>query len=652
MITPLLELVDVSRSFAVGEGQSKVDVLQHIDLRIDAGELVAIIGASGSGKSTLLNILGCIDRPSAGRYRVAGQEMGTADSDTLARLRHEHFGFIFQRYNLLAHLSAEENVALPAVYAGEPKALRIDRARALLRRFGLAERCNFLPSQLSGGQQQRTSIARALMNGGKVILADEPTGALDSASGKEVMQALQTLNQQGYTVIVVTHDPEVASYARRVIEISDGKIVSDHIRAPRPDNQQVLEAAIPTIRTSAGSARLAMVAQHLEAWRMAWLTMRTHRLRTALTMLGILIGIASVQSSMAIGQAARNKVLEDIRNMGTNTITIYPGKGWGDIMAGQVKTLMITDVEALRGQPYIDSITPIVKSSVTVRVGNVGLNALVMGVGDLYFRVHGFKSSKGQLIHEEHVRTRAQVAVIDDKAAEQLFGKRSAIGQILLIGRIPVQVIGVVREPQGSAGTGLSVWLPYSTVQASLTGSFHAESVVARITEGMRVEPVEAEIVKVLMTRHGRKDFFTHNVDKYLKQAESTNQTLNQGLALVAAISLLVGGIGVMNMMLVSVAERTREIGIRMAVGARRADILRQFLIEAVIICLCGGMTGLALAASFAQVVSLVFGLGVIISLKSALAVGLLTCCTGLLCGFFPARHAAMLDPVVSLARD
>ena len=224
---PLIELKDICKTFVTGDGDVRVDALRGVSLSIYPGEFVAIMGASGSGKTTLMNVLGCLDRPTAGQYFFAGRDVSQMDSDALAWLRREAFGFVFQSYNLLPNATAEENVEIPAVYAGLGPAERRERAETLLSSLGLGDRLTHRPSQLSGGQQQRVSIARALMNGGQVILADEPTGALDSKSGAEVMTLLTELAAEGHTVILITHDANVAARAHRVIEIKDGEIVRD-----------------------------------------------------------------------------------------------------------------------------------------------------------------------------------------------------------------------------------------------------------------------------------------------------------------------------------------------------------------------------------------------------------------------------------------
>lgn len=591
-MTALLELRQVERAFASGEEQ--VRVLKGINLRIQAGEMVAIMGASGSGKSTLMNILGCLDQPSSGDYRVNGQSVAALDSVARAALRRDYFGFIFQRYHLLPHLNAAGNVEMPAVYAGLGKDARHGRARQLLHRLGLAERVNYHPSQLSGGQQQRVSIARALMNGGEVILADEPTGALDSRSGAEVMQILRELNQAGHTVILVTHDPNVAAHAERIIELHDGEILAD-----RP-NQPVLAAGDKIPRAAraltAQSDWRARWTQFSEAFRMAAIAMAAHRMRTLLTMLGIIIGIMAVVSVVALGQGAQQKVINDISSMGTNTIDIYPGKDWGDERAGRVETLVPADLVALSQQVYTDSVTPNLSSSSLLRHGRVSATGSISGVGEGYFRVRGYELQTGRLFNAEDVRQLAQVVVIDQNTRKKFFPHgEDPLGQVLLLGSLPCRIIGVTAakdSPFGNADS-LTVWIPYTSAMSRLMGKHYFSSITLRVRDGLSNAIAEQGIIKLLTQRHGSKDFYTNSSDSILKTVQKTTGTLKLLISAIAVISLIVGGIGVMNIMLVSVTERTREIGIRMAVGARRSDIQQQFIIEAVLICLLGGRLGL-----------------------------------------------------------
>ncbi|HGM5417132.1 MULTISPECIES: macrolide ABC transporter ATP-binding protein/permease MacB [Serratia] len=645
----LLELRGISRSYQSGD--QTVAVLKNVSLSIEAGEMVAIMGASGSGKSTLMNILGCLDKPSAGVYRVAGQDVATLDSDALARLRREHFGFIFQRYHLLPHLSAAHNVEVPAVYAGLGKAARRERAVALLQRLGLSERVSYRPSQLSGGQQQRVSIARALMNGGQVILADEPTGALDSHSGEEVMTILKQLREQGHTVIIVTHDPAVAQQAERIIEIRDGEIIADS----RPDGQSNPNAKPLEMVTPAPSWQQT-IGRFREALVMAWRAMAASKMRTALTMLGIIIGIASVVSILVIGDAAKQMVLADIKSIGTNTVDIYPGKDFGDDDPTFRQALKYDDLAALREQPYVSALSPSIASSMRLRLGNVDVAANVNGVSEQFFRVYGMTFTEGVGIDQLQVQSQSQTVVIDANTQRRLFpNQKEVVGRVILVGNMPATVVGVAKEKQSMFGSSktLNVWVPYSTMANRLMGNAYFDSITVRIRDGYNSQEAEQQLTRLLTLLHGKKDVFTYNMDSLVQTAEKTTRTLQLFLTLVAVISLVVGGIGVMNIMLVSVTERTREIGIRMAVGARSGDVLQQFLIEAVLVCLVGGALGITLSFAIGLLVQLVLP-GWQISFPPAALLSAFVCSTaiGVVFGYLPARSAARLNPIDALARE
>lgn len=650
MAAPLLQLEALRKEYLAGE--QTMAVLKHVNLTIKTGEMVAIVGASGSGKSTLMNILGCLDRATSGSYRISGRDTGDLTADELARLRREHFGFIFQRYHLLSDLTALGNVEMPAIYAGVDQQARRRRAAELLRRLGLEERTGYRPGQLSGGQQQRVSIARALMNGGRVILADEPTGALDSHSGRETMKLLTELHAEGHTIIVVTHDMQVANYAGRIIEIRDGEIVAD-----RPNG----EAAASKTRTLSEEkpkrdGLRAGIGKFKELLRMALLAMAAHKLRTFLTMLGIIIGIASVVSVVALGQGSQQRVLKDISAIGTNVINIFPGKDFGDRDAQNIHTLVSADADALAQMGFVDSVTPKVSSSVTLRYRNMAVSAAVSGVGGQYFRVYGYEIAKGRAFDDEAIHRRTQVAVIDQNTRKRLFGEAGdPLGQVILLGSVPCRVIGVTKAKQSPFGNSedLNVWIPYTTAMSRLLGQDYLQSITVRVSDGAPMKAAEQGILNLLTLRHRLKDFFIMNTDTIRKTIESTTATMTLLISAIAVISLVVGGIGVMNIMLVSVTERTREIGVRMAVGARRGDIMSQFLIEAVLVCLLGGILGIALALSIGLVIART-GSSHTMAYSTASMVAAFACSTliGVVFGFLPARNAARLDPVEALARE
>ncbi|UWZ99651.1 MacB family efflux pump subunit [Vibrio splendidus] len=683
----LLEISGLSRHFPAGDDQ--LTVLNNVNLTIRRGEMIAIMGASGSGKSTLMNILGCLDTPSEGTYLVNGRDTSVMNPDQLAELRRDYFGFIFQRYHLLDDLTAIGNVEIPALYSAENKASRQARAEQLLKRLGLAERMDHKPSQLSGGQQQRVSVARALINGGTVILADEPTGALDSHSGKEMMDLLRELHQQGHTIVLVTHDPKIAASAERVIEISDGEIVSDITSDASNDSASteysatvhsavassavvsstVASSTVASSVTDDSSTRIeekqsvnkpiskpfsAQWFSVVEAFKMSLSAMGSHRLRTFLTMLGIIIGIASVVSVVAIGNGSQAQVLSRMASMGTNTIEIKPGSGLGDRRAGRVRTLTANDANALTNLSFVDSVTPTVRVNVAVRYGNEAVTAEVQGVGPDYFRVRGFEVAQGQLFDDGSIDALEQVAVIDNNTLNDLFPDGEALGKVIFLGRLPVRIIAVTEAREMAFGNSdaLNVWLPYSTVNSRIYSQNYVNDITVRVSDEVSSTAAEQAIINLIKMRHGVEDFFTVNTDTVRENIEQTSSTMTLLISAIAFISLVVGGIGVMNIMLVSVTERTREIGIRMAVGARQADILRQFLIEAVLVCLCGGALGIGLAYAVGLIVSSTSsGLSMIYSTNSIIAAFICSTLIGVLFGFLPARNAARLNPVDALSR-
>ncbi|MFQ2766807.1 MacB family efflux pump subunit [Aeromonas caviae] len=645
----LLQLRGIRRHF--GEGERTVTVLDGIDLAIARGEMVAIVGASGSGKSTLMNLLGCLDQPSEGAYLVAGRDTATLSRDELAALRREHFGFIFQRYHLLADLDARTNVEVPALYAGLDPAERRQRAVALLTRFGLASRLSHKPSQLSGGQQQRVSIARALINGGEVILADEPTGALDSQSGAEVMASLQALHRQGHTLVIVTHDMDIARHAERIIELKDGRVIADR-RTRQPQ-------ALPTLQTAAAPharGKIPLMAGLGNALRMALRAMVAQRLRTCLTMLGIIIGIASVVTVVALGQGSRERVLENINAMGTSTLEVFPGRGFGDMRSATIQTLRIGDAEAIAGLDYVHSVTPSLSTSATLRLGSTAVSGTINGVGAQFFQVRGYRLAQGMGFDRQSEESLAQEVVIDEHTRDKLFAPtQSPLGQVILLGDLPCRVIGVAIKNQSGFGSDetLNVWIPHTTAMSRLLGQSHLRSISVRVRDEVSLDAAQDGISRLLTLRHGSQDFFLLNTDSIRQTISQTSATLTTLIALIALISLIVGGIGVMNIMLVSVTERTREIGVRMAVGARTRDIQQQFLIEAVLICLLGGVLGIVLSLVLGQLFDH-FSSGVRMSYSLA-AMGVACLCAsliGVIFGFAPARQAARLDPIHALERE
>ena len=716
MVAPvLIELREVRKRFGGRDGVPEVETLHGIDLRIQAGEYVAIVGASGSGKTTLMNILGCLDRPSSGEYLFQGEAVSGLDDDALAALRREVFGFVFQGYHLIGTSSALDNVAMPARYAGVSEQARHERAAALLSRLGLAERLQYLPHQLSGGQQQRVSIARALVNGGQVILADEPTGALDSTSGEQVMQQLDELAAAGHTLILITHDPAVAARARRIISMADGRIVGDvtapvdgkvhplpatdrsvaddslpvrHADAPvRKDGRPCAEAPaevpadapteapadlsdLPPLRGRGGEpapaghpaqdlpvlrgrGRLPLLADLPEILRSAWRVMRLNRLRTGLTLLGIIIGVASVIVMLAVGQGSQEKVLAEMQTFGLRTIYIF--REWlSDTQ--QARPLSMADVAAVQQVPNVEQASPVIdQNGIIVRHGNRTLRTNLSATTRHFAQALNWPVSQGTLLETEDEHDLRKVVLLGERVREALFGAHGqAVGQEILVGNVPFRVIGVMAPkpaPFPEDDVNNQVIVPVGAAAVRLVGSMELSRINVVIRDMRHAAETEAAIVKTLTARHGRKDFSILNQAQAVQQLAQANRTLTLMLGLIAAISLLVGGIGVMNVMLMTVRERTREIGIRMATGARQADILRQFLVEAMLLTGLGGTVGVS--------GGLLIGLGLkalgipmaFSPLAAAMAFGCAVS-TGMIFGFMPARQAARLDPVRALAGE
>ncbi|MDW8399339.1 MAG: MacB family efflux pump subunit [Acetobacteraceae bacterium] len=648
MSAPVLSLSGVTRTF--GEGDAAVTVLHGIDLEIRAGEFVAIVGQSGSGKSTLMNIMAALDRPTTGEVRVLGREIGGLGLAERACFRRAHFGFIFQRYHLIPALTALENVEIPALYGGMAPAARRARGLALLERLGLAGRAQHRPGELSGGQQQRVAIARALMNDPGIIFADEPTGALDSGSGQAVMALLRGMHAEGRTIVMVTHDPALAREADRIVTVRDGRVISDEVLRPRGD-----VVAAPAAPPEA--ARAAVLPGLGPALAMAWRALGARRLRSLLTMLGILIGVASVVAMMAIGAGAREQVLASIRAMGTDLIEVK--RGARNVRGGEdsVRTLVPGDLAAIARLPEVLAAIPETNRAFPVRAGEVDHRVTVVATGADFPTVRDWHPVSGRFFTAEHEDRHALVAAIGHTAWRILFPDgRDPVGEYIRIGNTPFQVIALMERKGVVTGGGRhdrdeQIWVPSTTGASRLFGHTHFADIIARIRPGADLAAAERSIHRLLLERHGQEDFHLRNMSAAIAQAERTQSSFALLLGSVAAISLLVGGIGVMNIMLVSVTERTAEIGLRTAVGARPADVTLQFLIEAACLCLLGGLLGAALGVGASLALpQLAPGFASVVTPGPVLLALVCALGCGLIFGIAPARRAARLDPVAALA--
>ncbi|HEY3154632.1 MAG TPA: MacB family efflux pump subunit [Candidatus Binatia bacterium] len=642
----ILELSGIEKHYK--NGDTTVRALDGVSLKIRRGEFVAIMGQSGSGKSTLMNILGCLDSPTAGSYKVLGREAANLEPDELASLRRETFGFVFQKYNLLATASAGENVEIPSVYAGLPKHKRVERAASLLARLGLGDRTAHRPSELSGGQQQRVAIARALVNDPPVILADEPTGALDSKSGDEVLALLKQLHAEGRTIILITHAENVAQHAGRIVRIQDGRILEDS----GSFTDQRTESVAANNRSF--ESAVGLMASVQEALVTAWRALRVNIFRTMLTLLGIIIGVAAVVAMLAVGEGSRQKVLDRISSFGTNLMLIRPGAA-GIRNAGDIATLVPDDAVAIKALPNVETALAERSSRLTVRYGNLDYQTSAQGTGENFPSARDWPVAEGQFFNADDMKQYAAVVVLGRTVARTLFPDGgSPVGKYILMRSVPFVVIGVMTEkgasPNGSDQDDV-VFVPISTGLVRLFGKNYLSSITIKVNDAADIDATQARVEALLKARHNAEDFSVRNMASFLQAAMETQDTFTLLLGTVAAISLLVGGIGVMNIMLVSVVERTREIGIRMATGARMRDIMLQFNIEAAVVCAAGGLLGI-LVGVIAGLVLRYSGMTVIFSVTPAALAFACASATGLIFGYLPARKAAQLDPVVALASE
>jgi macrolide transport system ATP-binding/permease protein len=646
----MIEIRDIKKSYRMGD--NVVHALRGINLTIEDGDFVAIMGPSGSGKSTLTHILGLLDVPESGSYLLNGREVSKLSEDELAVLRRDEIGFIFQQFNLLPRLNALENVALPLLYS--KKEGGEERAKALMNQVGLGTRMDHRPNELSGGQQQRVAIARSLINMPRIILADEPTGNLDSVSQREIMKVLHDLNDLGITIIVVTHEEEVAEHAKRLVRLRDGVVQSDERQAP------LIKAELQKVASSMEAPKVSGF-EILEYFRQGYKTLAGNKVRTALSMLGILIGVAAVVAMMAIGKGAQKAIESQLTSLGSNLLVVRAGAqrvGGVSQEAGATTRLTPEDAAAIAEKiPSIRAVSPSVSGRVQVTHLNKNWSSQAVGAGPNYATMKSAVPTVGRFFTEDENRMRARVALVGATVVRELFGDANPVGEMIRLNKVSFQIIGVLPE-KGATGFRDEddvVVIPLYTAMHRLLGKDYVDSIDVEVREASQIDASQEAVMDILYSRHkvppSQQDdaFHVRNMAEIQAALTESSKTMSLLLASIAAISLLVGGIGIMNIMLVSVTERTKEIGLRKAIGARRLDILLQFLAESIVISVIGGLAGICLGWLITLILGQVAGWATSISPESVALAFTFSSAIGIVFGIYPARKASLLHPIDAL---
>ena len=654
----MIEIKNLSKTYQMGA--VKVEALRGVSLKISSGEFVAIIGASGSGKSTLMHVLGLLDRPDSGEYFLGGEDVTKLTDHELALVRNRLVGFVFQQFHLLPRMTALENAELPLIYAGKRNMKQVAIER--LTEVGLKDRVLHRPNEMSGGQQQRVAIARSLVNDPPIIFADEPTGNLDSKSKEEIISILMKLNQMGKTIVLVTHESEIAARARRIIQMRDGEIISDKVilSGVKLSETIIPENLIRNILVES-SKKLKRGIEFFDYLRQAVSAMLSHRMRAFLSILGILIGVAAVIAMLAIGQGSKEAIEKQLASLGSNLLMVRPGatrSGGIASQAGVTTRFTLQDDAAIKKMSeYVSRSSPSVTGRGQIVYGSKNWNTQVEGVGVDYAELRAAVPTIGRFFTEDEVKMRNKVVLLGNTVVKEVFGEDNPIGETIKINLINFKIIGILPT-KGAGGfhdQDDTVVIPITTAMYRVLGKEYIDSIYVEAKDASLIDATQEEITKLIIKQHRlitneQKDSFQiFNMSDIKKTLESTTQTMSILLGAIAAISLLVGGIGIMNIMLVSVTERTREIGLRKAIGANNKDIMTQFLIEAILMSLIGGLAGVILGSGSAVIITMVAKWSVKISLSSIILATVFSLIVGVVFGIWPARKASQLDPIEAL---
>ncbi len=653
---------DLRRHYQMGD--TTVRALDGASLTIGRGEFVMIVGSSGSGKSTLMHLLGGLDHPTSGSYQLAGEEVARLDDEALSRVRNRRIGFVFQRFNLLPDLTVWENIAVPLVYAGADRKKRREIASEIGQKLGLGDRLTHKPSELSGGQCQRVAIARALVNDPEIIFADEPTGNLDSTTGREIMALLYALNDQGYTIIMVTHDRELAEQGTRKITLRDGVIVSDDPGQHKNDKASVQPKA-HAVEKGVGHRPSAIGFKDLVRIGVRE-GLLAHKMRSALTMLGIIIAVAGVISMSSFSLGSKKKQENQIKALGSNLIRVMDSLHEGQKLATTRQSgsagLSIDDFDRIRRDvDGVDamSATRLLRVNLGGELKDTG--ATVNGVYGDYLRVNNLKVARGRFIDALDEEACARVAVVGSAIARRL-GSAGDLDDLISLSGQPYRIVGILAgrdvdikglEASGARDTNYDILIPMRTLLTrtrALDLRSELDELQIQLADSELLPAAGASIRRLLQAAHGGVEDFRLEVPlELLKQKQQAQRLLDVLTLCIAGIALVVGGIGIMNIMLASVTERTKEIGVRRAVGATESGIMYQFLSESVILSVTGGLCGVILAVLIVLVLCPFIHLPIVFSPGMVLLANSAAVATGLVFGLYPARQAARMDPVEAL---